>query len=152
MGAMHGEAPHQSGGAVEAEAATAALRVSLLVPQARVSEPVTIVVRVRSEPLGEPVTGAAVSVIVRAAGTEQAVVPAEESPQGGEYRVSHRFAEPGRHDVRAVVRVGGFLALTVEVAVPVAASGRGGPGIAPAAAFAGLVMVVMRAAMLTGGS
>ena len=157
MGAMHGEAPEPSRaapGPVEAAAETAALRVSLLVPAAWQDEAVTIVVRVRSAPLGERVAGADVTVTVRAAGAEQAAaIRAEETAEGGVYQVSHRFVSPGPHEVAAAVRVSDLPAPAVAVTVHVVArDGRSGPGVATVAAVAGVAMVVMMVAMLVRGT
>lgn len=153
MGGMH-DGSLESPAPVEAAAETAALRVSLLVPAAWQDEGVTIVVRVRSAPLGEPVAGADVTVTVRAAGAEQAAaIRAEETAEGGVYQVSHRFAEPGPHEVSAAVRLGDLPAPAVAVTVQVVArNGRSGPGVATVAVVAGLAMVVMMAAMLARGT
>ena len=153
MGRMH-DGSAESPAAVEAAVETSALRVALLVPEARLGEAVTMVVRVRSAPLGEPVAGADVTVTVRAAGMEEAtVIRAEEMPQGGMYQASHRFAEPGPHEVSAAVRLGDLPAPAVAVTVHVVArDGRSGPGVATVAVVAGLAMVVMMAAMLVRGT
>lgn len=153
MGRMH-DGSAESPAAVEAAVETSALRVSLLVPAAWQDEAVTMVVRVGRAPLGEPVAGADVTVTVRAAGTEEATaIRAEETPPGGVYQASHRFAEPGPHEVSAAVRLGNLAAPAVAVTVQVVArNGRGGPGVATVAVVAGLAMVVMMAAMLARGT
>ena len=151
MGTMHGGSA-ESPAAVEAAAETPALRVALLVSEARLGEAVTMVVRVRSVPLGEPVAGADVTVTVRATGAEQAIaLRAEETPQGGVYQASHRFATPGLHEVGAAVRLGDLPAPAVAVTVHVG-DRRGGSGGATVAVVAGLAMVVMMAAMLARGT
>jgi len=158
MGGMHGGAAGHSGappGAVEAEAETPALRVSLLVPEAMVGQAVTMTVRVRSATLGDPVSGAEVVVMVRQADApDGTALRAEETTQRGVYQASHRFASTGPYEVAAEVRADDDPAQRVVVTVRtvVARGERHGTGVPTAAAVAGLAMIVMMGGMVASGT